>query len=128
MSSLVSGHFETVGGASAGRGVDPAEFADKYGYGLPHEHLGRIQGEVEPGGMSKAQVLRAPDKVELLGSDQPNRGFEQPNLRGTQPFETVEKARAGRGVDPLEFAAKYGYGLPHEHLGRIQGEVLHPQP
>jgi len=106
--SLISGHFETVGGAIAGSGVDPEEFADKYGYGLPEEQMGRIQGEVEPGGKSMAQLLRAPDKV--LGSEQ---GL----------FEAVEKARAGPGVDPLEFAARYGYGLPEEHPGRIQGEV-----
>ena len=41
--SLGSGHFEAVAGASAGRDMDPAEFADKYGYGLPQEHSGQIK-------------------------------------------------------------------------------------
>jgi len=43
-------------------------------------------------------------------------------------FEAVGAPSEGRGVDPAEFADKYGYGLARELLGRIQGEVLHPLP
>ena len=168
-----SEHFETEGGASAGRGVDPLEFAAKYGYGLPEEQLGRIQGEVEPGGKSKAQVLQAPVRSESLGSEQghfeavvspiPRRRVDpeefadkygyglprehsgviqvepggrsehqsllQPPLResvGSElgPYETVGAPNGGRGMDPAEFADKYGYGLPQEHAGQIKVETL----
>jgi len=85
------------------KGVDPAEFAAKYGYDLPQEHRGRIQ--VEPGGKSKGQALLPMVRAESL-----------------EPFKTVEAPSAQKGVDPAEFADRYGYGLPQEHAGQIKVE------
>ena len=46
--SLGSGHFEAVVSPISRRGVDPEEFADRYGYGLPQEHSGMIKVETPP--------------------------------------------------------------------------------